>query len=290
MSGQTLFDYRDNIDYLIQREKLFERFLETPESRRIQQIHVNRITEIELAADKLNSALQDIALRPVFDLEGIIGSLFRLPSARAKKPKKVYKKVFYYAYDAAFPKAFPEGLKGIATKADIDTIMNILADGALIESSYKGIPDLVAGKVCIPFLGCNTMAVDQLRDALVELGYRLSTNPDFKDNDYLADRSHGYYAYHFYVEPPAPSSQGWESQRVMTAEIQVVTLLCNAWTNISHNLSYKPDNMLYLQTLQNHVIDDMDSVCDIIHGVDEIATTMLQRIDPQAPVSNPRRH
>lgn len=290
MLDQSLPGFERALQNCIEKNKLFAAFPWSPAVQDLCRMHRKRIESLVKAAADLKTCLDEIAARGCFRLPGI-GPLFCGTKARLKEEDEVYKKVFRYSFIEAlkeiYPGKKPEELIDQLATTDIERIKAKLTEEALIMSCYKGIPDLVGGRVCIPLLGLSTEAIVSLKKALNEKGYQPNPNTDFKDNNYLVNRSRGYYAYHFYVEPPPSPTDDPESRQAITAEIQVVTLLCNAWTHLTHGLSYKPDEAIYLQALRGHVIDDMASIYDVIHGVDEMATTMLQRISPGARVANP---
>jgi ppGpp synthetase/RelA/SpoT-type nucleotidyltranferase len=278
MDSGPRFPSMDEIDKAVLLNELYNEFRESKACIEIMERHRLYKTKDTKAAVRLKRILAKLPGQ--FTLSGL-GPLFLFPDTRVKTEDSVTRKLFRYAYETVSRRA-----KMPLEMVDRHKVIKRLTNPKLIRDSYRGIPDLVGGRICVPILGVADYAVGKLKIELESGGY-LQAN-GFPDNDYLRGRQNHYYAYHFYIILPRfGRNPGRRFRRV--AEIQVITLLCNAWADLAHGLCYKPQDVFFVPTRDNFVYSDMNSVCDILHGVDELATTVYQRVYRNPHVSIPGR-
>lgn len=135
-----------------------------------------------------------------------------------------------------------------------------------IDSIYEDIKDLAGIRIALYFPG-DHIRVDRLIDKdFVSTGMPKRKFEKAKQATYT-NRFPGYQATHYYV-----SLKNHERYTQVRIEIQVASVLMHAWSEVEHDLAYKP--------LQGKVSEDEYAILDEINGLvlaGEIALERLQR-------------
>ncbi|MEE9442738.1 MAG: hypothetical protein V3V99_08730 [candidate division Zixibacteria bacterium] len=247
----------------------FQRFLSsgieegTPVSE-MRKKYLDNKQSYNNAADELESSLKEAKMQL---LQTLSADAIKGIHTRAKKKESVEKKLFNKAWkhcefnsESNWPRL-----------VDQDTL-NKLIDLPILNTLYDDIKDLVGGRIIVACREDIIKCADQLKRWLDDNNYEIVSD---SDKDFTDKPNEGYYGFHFVVTMPVQES---EENIFLKAEIQVHSLLTNAWSEFSHDIVYKRVSWPGVQVIPDEIRKDMEQISKDLISSDERFGTLRNRI------------
>ncbi|MEZ5358729.1 MAG: hypothetical protein R3F48_07825 [Candidatus Zixiibacteriota bacterium] len=148
-----------------------------------------------------------------------------------------------------------------------------------LKKAYEDIKDMVGGRVVVCCADYMEMAIERVKVKLKNLGYYIYKN---MDKDFIRKPKRTYYGYHIFVKVPigaADKKNGKRGRPEVIAELQIQTLLGNAWAVFEHDTYYKKALTPGNQLVPEDVTRDVELINAGLIVNDGLLGVMIKRLN-----------